>query len=342
MTGIVEGFYGRQWSWTDRHDYLEFLVRCGFNCYLYCPKGDPHLRKRWSVDWPAADAGKLRELAGACSERGVFFGVGLTPFELPEDYSRSARQLLRQRIARIDELGGSQLAILFDDLPASGTDPARRQARIVEDVLHWSSAQRLLVCPTWYSFDPRLEQLFGARPPNYWQQLGQLLPAEVDILWTGNQVCSAAIDSADVSAIADLLGRPPLLWDNYPVNDGAQTSNYLHLRPLGQRDPGLASHCRGHLCNPMNQPWLSRAGLSGLARLYSGREPSMSSIYGPELAAQLLRDTSRFQDRGLSMLGAEELRELKRRYRQLSHPAAAEVVNWLEGRYRFDPACLTG
>ena len=342
LTGIVEGFYGRQWSWADRHGYVEFLARHGLNSYLYCPKGDPFLRKRWTQNWPDTELRELKMLAGACAKRGLHFGVGLSPYALYEDYSTGARRQLKRRLAQIDETGGVLLAILFDDMPGDLSGLAQRQAQIVNDVFHWSTAGRVLVCPTYYSFDPRLEQFFGARPNRYWEKLGQLLPVEADILWTGNEVCSESISCADIDNIADLLGRRPLLWDNYPVNDGAEGSNFLPLRPLSRRDPGLASCCSGHLCNPMNQAWLSRAGLLGLARLYAGHSGSISDIFGAELAAQLQRDTVRFQDRGLHGIDAGEMLQLKRSYGQFQHPAAGEVLAWLEGEYRFDPACLTG
>ena len=47
LTGIIEGFYGRSWPWAARQDYSRFLSDLGLNTYLYCPKGDAYLRKRW-------------------------------------------------------------------------------------------------------------------------------------------------------------------------------------------------------------------------------------------------------------------------------------------------------
>ena len=52
ISGIVEGFYGRQWSAQARLDYADYLVEQGLNSYLYCPKGDALLRKQWQQDWP--------------------------------------------------------------------------------------------------------------------------------------------------------------------------------------------------------------------------------------------------------------------------------------------------
>ena len=118
-------------------------------------------------------------------------------------------------------------------------DLAARQAEIIADIFRWSGGSRILVCPTYYSFDPVLEKHFGAMPDNYWQTLGRELPREVDILWTGNRVCSDTVTMADIELINAQVGRPVMLWDNYPVNDGAVRSKFLYCDKAAGREPGL-------------------------------------------------------------------------------------------------------
>jgi hyaluronoglucosaminidase len=50
-TGLVEGFYGRQWRDEDRIACLRFIAGTGFRYYLYAPKGDAVLRRRWPERW---------------------------------------------------------------------------------------------------------------------------------------------------------------------------------------------------------------------------------------------------------------------------------------------------
>ena len=45
--GIIEGFFGRPWSWTERADAVRFLRPHGYSFYLYAPKADSWLRRRW-------------------------------------------------------------------------------------------------------------------------------------------------------------------------------------------------------------------------------------------------------------------------------------------------------
>jgi len=231
-----------------------------------------------------------------------------------------------------------------DEVTSHVADLAARQAQIVADVCARAGDARVLVCPTYYSFDPQLERYFGAMPAAYWEQLGQWLPAAVDIFWTGNEVCSRRIEAADIRCINGRLGRPVLLWDNYPVNDGAERSRYLYTRPLDGRDPALAALLRGHLCNPMNQGLLSLPALAGLAALHGRRgfcAGDLQRILGAPVWQRLQRDGALFQDAGLDGMGRERCAQLAAEYAALPGAAAAEIAAWLRGEYRFDPACLT-
>jgi len=345
LCGIVEGFYGRPWQHATRLLYAEFLAASGLNTCLYCPKNDPWLRRRWPEHWPEAQWRELRALSAAYASAGIAWGVGLSPFELYRNYGAVQRRQLREKIGRLSELDAPLLAVLFDDMPGSLDVLAERQAEIVEDIAHWLPDTRLLVCPTYYSFDPALEQHFGEMPRDYWSTLGRALPAAADVFWTGNAVCSSSICEADIRAITVELGRAVVLWDNYPVNDGATRSNFLYTSPLSGRSTALRPLLRGHLCNPMNQAMLSLPALAGLVKLYR-EEPlhdeTLASLLGVEFWDLLQRDRTRFECEGLTKIGQPERRVLAGEYASLSGPGAQEVAAWLRGEYAFDPACLTG
>jgi hypothetical protein len=252
---------------------------------------------------------------------------------------------LRRKLGTMAELQAPLLAILFDDMPGDFDALAARQAEIVCDVCHWCPDQRILVCPTYYSFDPALESYFGAMPEGYWHDLGEGLPEGVDIFWTGHRVCSEAISLADTAAIARQLGRQVVLWDNYPVNDGEERSKHLFLDPLRDRDPGLRSQVRGHFCNPMNQGLLSLPALLGLAELYGDPAASRRWIIdrlGEPTWRRLQADREAFVTLGLEGMGPDRCEELAQCYAVLPGAAAAEVAAWLRGEYTWDPACLTG
>ncbi len=344
LKGVIEGFYGRPWSFETRLAYAGHLAHLGLNTYLYCPKADPYLRRQWHKPWPRDEFQQLQALSSAYAQRSLNFGVGLSPFALYENYGATQRSQLQRKVEEINALHSPILAILFDDMPGEVDALASRQVEILADIRRWSNASRLLICPTYYSFDPVLPKYFGAMPENYWPQLGSELPTDVDIFWTGNKVCSEAIAVVDIARIEQQLGRRVLLWDNYPVNDGATRSNFLYGSKLANREAGLASRLSGHLCNPMNQGLLSLMAVQGLADLYGNKALQDSwvvEVWGDALYRAFLDDMDDFQHRGLSGMGSERCEQLAGLYGKVSGPAAQEVAGWLRGEYTFDPSCLT-
>ena len=343
LTGIIEGFYGRPWSHSLRLAYADYLARLGLNTCLYAPKSDATLRRQWREEWPREQWTAMEALARAYRERDIFWGVGLSPMELYRHYGPAERSALKLKLHYLTQLDMPVLAILFDDMPGDCPDLALRQAEIVSDVVAWQPQWRVVVCPTYYSFDPLLETHFGAMPSDYWRDLGQHLPGEVDIFWTGNEVCSRTVTQRDITRIDEALGRPVLLWDNYPVNDGAKRSNFLYLQALEGREQGLETTLAGHLCNPMNQGLLSLPALNGLARLYGGGidEAELGRLLEPATWCQLQEDAADFAAEGLSGMGADRCAKLAEVYAALPGQGAREAWEWLRGEYAFDPACLT-
>lgn len=343
--GVIEGFFGREWSWADRAAYADFLAENGFDFYIYAPKGDPYLRQQWNRDWPEETWSQLHELREKYRLQGVAFGLGLSPFDVQQNYDGPAREALRKKAERLNELDPDILCILFDDMKGDVADLASIQADMAHLLSGVSRAPRQIVCPSYYSDDPVLEKVFGKAPANYLEDLGQKLDPKLDIFWTGPLVCSVDYPPDHLESVAQRLGRKPFLWDNYPVNDGAKKSNHLHLAPFRRHQ--AADLIAGHAVNPMNQAWLSRLPLLTFAASYgAGYDPDQAwrqALQGqscpPELARLLERDVAEFQDKGLLALDAAAL--LAGYNAVPDHPYRVEVMEWLTGKYEFDPACLT-
>lgn len=347
FSGVIEGFYGRTWSWSAREQMVGFLAEQGLDAYVYAPKADRWLRRGWREAHPAAEFAALLALREQCRRRGVRFGIGLSPWGLQSDYSAADRAALHAKLRLLEPLDVDLFCILFDDMPGAIPDLAQRQAAIVTDVMAAAPAPRLLMCPTYYSFDPQLEQFFGPMPARYLEDLGAALPAEVDVLWTGPLVLSPGYSRADIDAVANRLGRRPALWDNYPVNDGRKISRFLHLLPVQGRPAALRKWCTGHLANPMNQPLLSQLPLASLAHSLRDEayEPERCwreqlAVLPPALGRLLARDVELFQREGLDLIEPGQRRALIDEYAGCGHPAGVEVVDWLGEGYRFDPECL--
>ena len=349
--GLIEGFFGRSWSFTERHDYAAFLKTNGYHFYIYAPKSDPYLRKAWQQDWPPETAAKLQSLVHHYQSLGLDFGLGLSPFEIYKNYDADAQQSLQTKIKRLNRLGADILCLLFDDMRGDVPDLAQTQIKITQDVLSQTTAKKVIMCPTYYSFDPVLEELFGTMPEDYFQDLGEGLPSEVDIFWTGPKICSNAYPESHLKEVIQVLGRKPFLWDNYPVNDGADISRFLFLKAFENRPDTLAELTTGHAANPMNQPWLSRISLYSLPRSYSQGsdydpqktlEDGLNQLCEESLAKQILKDIEVFQTQGLDHIDPVKCEQLIQQYSDFDSPYTQEIVDWLTDEYTFDPACLTG
>jgi hypothetical protein len=347
--GIVEGYYGAPWSWTARAENIAFLAPHGYRFFYYAPKADPFLRSRWREDHPAETARRLRDLAATCAAYGVRFGVGLSPLEACRDFGRDERAALARKLSFFGDIGVEDLAILFDDMPGDAERLAARQAEIAHWIAERSSAKNFALCPTYYSDDPLLDRLFGPRPHDYLEELGARLDPAIDIFWTGEEVCARALSPGHLERVARSIGRKPLLWDNYPVNDGARMSQRLHLRGFTGRPASIADRIAAHAVNPSLQQVLFRIPALTLSESYrtgdayeyaKAMEEAAAAVAGPGLARMIREDVSLLQDAGLDSLGPAAV-TLRARYGAFDHPAAREIVAWLDGAYRFTPELAT-
>jgi hyaluronoglucosaminidase len=346
--GIIEGFFGQAWSWADRLVWAKFLATIGGNLYIYAPKKDPFLRRRWREPIAPQHFAQLRDCRLAYRSAGVEFGVGITPFDLQHELSPADRSALHNKITQLNELELDHLAILFDDMRGDFPDLAAIQLEIIDFIINISNAQKFSICPTYYSDDPVLEKVFGDRPQDYWDTLRSLDPS-IDIFWTGEKVCSQEYSPAHLAATQERFDRPVLLWDNYPVNDGQRLTTKVHFHDIGQRDARIKDGCAGQLMNPMNQPLLSRIAVATMARVHqlaSKTPPSdchteIKKFAAADLAKLMIRDAQQFAVVGLDGMNKEDCVTLARQYSQCHDPMAIEIVDWLNGKYAFDPNCLT-
>ena len=350
--GIIEGFFGVPWAHAERKYVAAQVRQLGYSFFHYAPKADAFLRRRWRERHPDAASAELAELSAHCRSLGMRFGIGLSPYELYRDYSDAAKAEFLAKLRALDAIGLDDLAILFDDTRGDVPDLAAKEADIVHEAMAVTRATRVVMCPTYYSDDRMLDDVFGARPAGYLEDLGRRLDPRVGVYWTGEEVCSREYRPGHLARVADALRRKPILWDNYPVNDGPRMSRFLHLRGFTGRTSEIASHIAAHAINPALQPHLTLIPAATLAASYregegycymqAFRQASLA-LAGAELAALLEADLLALQDEGIDHLQANRER-LRARYSEIDHPMAVEVVRWLDGAYtvdRWEPAAST-
>lgn len=320
---------------------IDFLAGNGFQQYCYAPKSDDRLRKHWQESWGREMFNELTALSDYAHSRSIEFGLGLSPLSLLQQWP-SQRAALNNKLAEISRLSPDFLAILFDDTRGDMPGLAERQCEIMHAVAECLPDTRLLMCPTYYSFDPVLEELFGAMPDDYWGALGEQLDREVGLLWTGDKVISTGYPARGLERICGLFRRKPVIWDNSRVNDGRKTSPFIPLEAMSD-GKSLYDHAAGLLVNPMNQPALA---MIVLLTLKLEGEPHQRlddaiTIIAPGLRGELARALPLIRDKGLDKLDAADRQELESLFADHNHPAAVEIRQWLAGHYRFAPDCLT-
>jgi protein O-GlcNAcase/histone acetyltransferase len=256
LAGVIEGFYGPPWSRAERLELFGWMGRWGLDTYFYGPKDDLNQRAVWREPYSEAAEAELRELIALCSERGIRFIYALSPGLDITYTSETDVAALHRRFDRMLELGCRDFCLLWDDIP-DAMHPADlerfgslagAQSAITNAVFRRTRALtggRFLFCPT-----PYCGRMVAAKHGGhgYLETVGRELDSGIDVFWTGPEIISETINVDHVSALAETLRRPPLIWDNLHAND--YDGRRFFCGPYAGRPPELRAAVRGILVNP--------------------------------------------------------------------------------------------
>ena len=348
--GVIEGFYGKSYNLKKRLDLLDFLRKNAYSFYIYAPKTDKNLRSDLSTVMEEGAIAELNNIGCKCKTLNLDFGLGISPLNLSSSFNLIKDRLLTRIESYCKRTNANILALLFDDIKIENSDIGTIQNRIIKEVYDNlpSCVSRMIVCPSFYSDDPILEKIFGKRPQNYFSELTDNLPFNIDFFWTGSKVLSPDITENDITHATKLLGRKPFIWDNYPVNDGKKISDYLFLSPFNGRK-NLYDKVAGHAVNPMLEMYLSFLPLVTLPLIYQGksdkliekaRQETAAELFGP-LSSDFMKNQEFFEKIGLSHMDQKLKENIILSFSNCKTPAAIELIDFLNGVYEFDPACLT-
>jgi hyaluronoglucosaminidase len=265
--GIVEGFYGDPWSHEERLDMIEFLGDHGLDLYIYAPKNDPQHRQSWRDPYAEEQMEEFRVLVASCEAVGVDLCFAMSPGEDMVYTDPEDQRALLDKLMCLHESGVTHFALFLDDIDPDRMDEADSDRfetaaeahmylcnTVLEQLLEREPEAWFLMCPTEYS---------GVEDSDYLTTLRETLDPRIHVVWTGPEVIPPTITDEDLNAITAILGRPPFIWDNYPVND--YVSDHLHLGPIVGRTPRLPERVSGYAANPMNQAHASMIALATVA-----------------------------------------------------------------------------
>jgi hypothetical protein len=299
---------------------------------------------------------RARELSLWVSINPVAGSQGLFVFSEPEGEERIVRfaTLLRERA------GVRQIVLSFDDQPTRLTNlgdidrygasaaPAHLDlARRIASRL--PPGMRLWLCAATYC-DAHLGAGEGPYSKPFLEGIASL-PHTIGIVWTGPEVVSPSITRSQIDAVRSRLGgRPLLLYDNFPMNDGAPPKAIaLSLAPLSGRDPGIARSVAAYLACPLPQLGASRITLATIADFLhdpagydprASRDRALSRLLGPGASEEtrVALDTQQIEWGAFPRDPTTPAAAVGR----LHDPAFVDSFTWTAARYPGRIASLAG
>jgi len=260
LSGVVEGFYGKPWTFAQRHKLIDWLHDFGLNTYYHGPKDDLKHRVLWRELLDEGEVEDFKKLIAGCAAKNIRFIYAISPgWDCDASKTGTTKTSpdivsdLMRRFQQLLEMGCTHFAVQFDDVPNLGVDMRHKLAlwhsetcNQLWDSLHLVSPEaRLIMCPAIYCATMTEA---GISRCDYLKTLGANLRPEVHIFWTGPDIISESISAEHLQDIAAVLKRPPLIWDNLHANDYDPAR--LHLGPYAGRTEQLAQLSTGVLLNP--------------------------------------------------------------------------------------------
>lgn len=254
IRGVIEGFYGKPWSHQQRIKGLKLFAEFKLNTYILAPKDDPWQRFDWRTPFSPEFLEKTKELVDLSDSLGIDLNVCVSPGLTISYSSNEDLEALLVRYRQLSQIGVSRFGLLLDDISDQLQFAADKErydsiaaahAALANSVHAKIAAEfkksSLFVCPLQYH---------GRGNEPYITELGQKLDAEIDVMWTGRQICSEYLDVYDAIKFKEGTSKQPFYWDNFPVNDVAMIYQ-LHVGPIEKREAHLGKHAVGLVANPM-------------------------------------------------------------------------------------------
>ena len=266
--GYIEGFYGPTWENNKRISVMKLMASYGMNTFFYAPKDDVYHRTKWRDLYPENELMQLKNLFNLACENYFDFNWAIGPGLTYKYTSNEDFDLLINKIKSIYDIGVRNFALLLDDIPwkFQYEDDDKAYDSIVDahiDLINKTyvslkkidSSIKLTVCPTEYS---------GNCNEYYISKFGCNIPADVDVFWTGAEICSRILTVREATEFNYATNHRPLYWDNYPVND-CEMFQEMHMGALIGRDKELYKHSEGIISNVMEYAECSKIPLMTIA-----------------------------------------------------------------------------
>lgn len=244
--GFIEGYYGIPWTSDERIELMRFGSQFKSNIYIYAPKDDAYHSSNWRSLYTENDLKILKQQIQAGNETKTRFAWAIHPFmnnPITTSTYNAGLSAIIQKFNQLYDAGVRQFMISADDIslgiyrPDFNSDAefydalnnmsieeGSLQGRLLNDVAKWNKEKGdcydLVFVPTPYNTSTETTYI---NMDLYFENLMNGLDDSINIMWTGNRVCSS-VANGDFDVFERLTnGRKAFMWMNWPVTDYAQS-----------------------------------------------------------------------------------------------------------------------
>lgn len=317
--GVVEGFYGRPWSFEARRRVIELLAETGLQTYAYAPKSDPSHRAKWWAPLEARELASFEDLASCARDKQVRFIYGIAPQRLFGGRSNldigqggvngDGFRALVARCGALADRGVDHFMVLFDDTwptvaPRLATfEVGASHATVARELVNQLSSRygrtvSVSLVPAIYA-GRAVDLSRGALA--YLRGLASCGPTP--IAWTGPRIFSSFISEQEREAFERAAGTPVWVWNNAIANDwlplttgegvGLTGRQRLAFGPIDNVAPEVFDAADGVLLNGAREVEVTRVALACFAeqrqlrRAYRSDDAlgrAITRVFGPDAA----------------------------------------------------------
>lgn len=273
IRGVIEGYYGTPWSHEERREMFAYFTNHRLNTYMYAPKMDPYHRDKWYEYYPKSELEKLKELHDLSVKHLVDFYYCIAPGHKTKEETgfsyiddRDYKRLFLKLDSLID-IGIQKFGLLLDDIDYQLDEehkkkflrPGIAHAEICNKVYSYLTEKLgkncFVMCPTEY------HQIGTSQ---YREDLKVHLHEDIQIFWTGDNVCAEVISEKDSKDTKDAFGHDLWIWDNFPVSDFTYGVRE-YMAPIQNRTTKLNEYAKAYIINPSIHYQISKIGMTTMA-----------------------------------------------------------------------------
>ncbi len=263
--GFIEEYYGIPWSVEDRISLMKFGGDFKMNIYIFAPKDDPYHNSRWREEYPEEQLNDIKRMVDAGAAAKCRFAWAIHPFMNDpitlEDYEEGL-EAIQNKFESLYEAGVRQFVISADDAGSN----AQLQANLCRDMSRWvkehEGCYNLCFVPMMYCTGTQ-NWGYGISLSNYYNYFKGEDFNDVEIMWTGESVCSQA-NQTTCNNFRNLSSKDPFLWMNWPVNDVNHSRLVMGPAENGIYQQNLTGF-KGLVTNPLEQAEASKTSLFATA-----------------------------------------------------------------------------